>query len=66
MKTGQIVRMFRTIGKYEFRNINWEKDQNLNKTLIVGTSAEIPGSIVPKEKIFFPNGKVAFEVVAPK
>ncbi|MCL5783745.1 MAG: glycosyltransferase family 39 protein [Patescibacteria group bacterium] len=31
-------------GKYEFRSINWDKDQNLTNTLMVGYDKEIPDS----------------------
>ena len=51
-------------GKYEFRRINWNKDQNLEKTLLVGTGEEIPAKAGPiRGEILFPDGEVAFRIV---
>jgi len=51
-------------GKYEFRKIDWSRDQKLEKTLIVGTGEEIPEGAGPlKAQINFPNGEVAFRIV---
>jgi hypothetical protein len=36
---------YSTLGKYEFRKINWDKDQHLPNTLLVGTPAELPDTI---------------------
>lgn len=62
--TGQIERMVRKIGKYEFRNIEWDKEVKTPRTLYLGTPNEIP---YDKEKILkeikFPNGEVAFRIV---
>jgi len=50
--------------KYEFRRIDWGRDQKLEKTLIVGTGEEIPEGARPlKAQINFPNGEVAFRIV---
>jgi len=62
--TGQVERMRRIIGKYEFININWGQDSQLKKTLLIGSPDEIPvnakGII---DTIYFPNGNVAYRVV---
>jgi 4-amino-4-deoxy-L-arabinose transferase-like glycosyltransferase len=61
---GEIMRFGRSFGKYEFRNIDWEKDRNLPNTILVGTPGEIPeraeGLI---KEIKFPDGSVAFRIV---
>jgi len=50
--------------KYEFRRIDWSRDQKLEKTLIVGTREEIPGRVESlKAEIYFPNGETAFRIV---
>lgn len=64
LKTGQVERMRRFIGKYEFRNINWGLDKNLKNTLIVGTADEIPPNAKGLIKtIYFLDGSVAFRIV---
>ena len=35
---------YSTIGKYEFRKINWPQDSHLKNTLLVGTTEEIPSA----------------------
>lgn len=56
--TGKIERMHRIIGKYEFKNINFEKDAGKN-VLLIGTPNEISKEKAFKE-IKFLNGSVAF------
>lgn len=64
LKTGQVERMKRIIGKYEFRNINFEKDSKLKNTLLIGTPQEIPDNASGIIKtIYFLNGSVAFRIV---
>ncbi len=62
--TGQIERMVRKIGKYEFRNIEWDKEEKTSGTLYVGTPNEVPND---REKVIkeikFPNEEVAFRIV---
>lgn len=63
-KTGQVERMRRVIGKYEFRNINFGEDSRLENTLLIGTPQEIPSNATGLIKtIFFLNGDVAFRIV---
>lgn len=58
-----VDRMRRIIGKYEFRNIDYGKDKNLSKTLIIGTPDEIPKEKALKE-IKFLDGSVAFRIAS--
>lgn len=51
------------IGKYSFRPIDWEKDENLKNTLIVGNISDFPKEI--QGKVFTNvDGKTGIEVVA--
>ena len=62
--SGEVLRAERNFGKFEFRNINWSSDQNLKKTLIIGTPDEIPDQTPGLIKnIYFLNGQVAFRIV---
>jgi len=62
---GEIQRENRGFGKYEFRRIDWSRDQNLKNVLLIGAAKEIPenASGLIKE-IKFPDGSVAFRIVA--
>ena len=61
---GSVDRFYRKIGKYEFKNIDLEKDKKLTKTLIIGSSKEIPdGTPRVIKTVYFPDGKVAFRIV---
>lgn len=63
--SGEIMRANRSFGKYEFRNIDWVRDQTLVKTLVVGTPDEIPQDIRGIiSEIHFLDGSVAFRIVA--
>ena len=62
---GEIKRFERSFGKYEFRNIDWEKDKNFKNVLIVGTPQEIPeGATGLIKEVKFLDGQVAFRIVA--
>lgn len=61
--SGQIERMVRVIGKYQFRNINWPQDKNLSETLIIGIPDEIPKEIKVIKEIKFLDGSTAFKFV---
>lgn len=63
-KGGKVKRAERNFGKFEFRRINWEQDQYLSNTLIIGTPGEIPQSTpgIVRE-IRFLNGEIAFRIV---
>lgn len=63
-KNGNVMRMHRVVGKYEFRNIDWENDRNLKNTLIIGAPEEIPAGIEIEKEIIFPNGDIAFRIVS--
>lgn len=49
--------------KYEFRPINWEKDQNEENVLFVGLPKEFPGGIVTIKTIYYLNGEEAIKIV---
>lgn len=61
---GQVDRSFRKVGKYEFRSINYSKDNNTPRTLLIGSPDEIPYDArnIIKE-IKFPNGEIAYRIV---
>lgn len=62
--SGEIQRANRSYGKYEFRKIDWGKDDKLSRTLFVGTPKEIPDGIPGQIKdINYPAGTVAFRIV---
>lgn len=64
LKTGDVERMKRVIGKYEFRNLNYGQDSKLNKTLLIGSPEEIPENAEGLIKtIYFLDGSVAFRIV---
>lgn len=61
---GEINRNARRFGKFEFRNIDWSRDSQLSRTLLIGTADEIPeGSSGLIREIKFPDGRVAFRIV---
>ena len=60
----EVKRELREFGKYEFRRIDWAKDQFLTHTLLIGTPGEIPDSATGKvADIRFLDGTVAFRLV---
>lgn len=62
---GEIQRANRSFGKYEFRNIDWIKDSNLTKTLLIGTPKEIPANTNGiLSEIHFLDGSVAFRIAS--
>ncbi len=63
-KTSNVDRMYRVIGKYEFRRIDWTKDSQREKTIIVAAPSEIPSTVKSVEDIPFPDGKIAFRIIA--
>lgn len=61
---GEIMRSFRSFAKYEFRNIDWEKDKNLTNVLFIGTPSEIPANAQGLMGVInFPDGTNAFRIV---
>jgi len=62
--TGQVERMRRVIGKYEFRDINWNQDKKLKDTLLIGSPQEIPDNAPGLIKnIYYLDGTVAYRIV---
>ncbi len=61
-KNGTVDRMKRIIGKYEFRNIKFEKDSLIPNALLVGTPDEIPQGKNVIREINFPDGRVAYRI----
>lgn len=51
-----------SFGKYEFRQINWEKDKNLPNTLIISRPDKIPGNVPIIHKISYPRRPVVIAV----
>jgi 4-amino-4-deoxy-L-arabinose transferase-like glycosyltransferase len=51
------------LGKYYFKNIEWNEDKVQKNTLIVGSDQEIPDGITPDHVIKDPFGRVLFKVV---
>src|SRR3989344_2928962 len=62
-KNGAIDRFKRVIGKYTFRNIDYSKDVNLQKSLLIGAPKEIPDNAKVVKTIEYLDGKVAFKIV---
>lgn len=61
----EIRRAERKYGKYEFRYLDWEKDSQLQKTILVGTPEEIPADAPGLVKeVKFLDSKIAFRIVA--
>lgn len=61
---GTVDRFYRKIGKYEFMNI-YEKKIFDPKTLLIVAPSEIPqGAGQTKEIIYFPDGRIAYKIVA--
>ena len=61
---GEVERMRRVIGKYEFKKIEWGKDSKFTNTLLIGAPSEIPqgnGSLL--KTIYFPDGSIAFKIL---
>ncbi|OGH03148.1 MAG: hypothetical protein A2798_01830 [Candidatus Levybacteria bacterium RIFCSPHIGHO2_01_FULL_37_17] len=58
---GEIERMTRIIGKYEFRNIDYAVDSKAKNVLLIGTPDEISQNASIKE-INFLDGTVAFRI----
>jgi len=63
-RTGEIDRFYRKIEKYEFTRITSENFKSKN-TLLIGAESEIPaGTGELKKEIFFPDGRLAYKIVA--
>lgn len=61
---GTVARFYRKIGRYEFMNISG-KQFSMKKTLLIGTPSEIPpGTGELKKEIIFPDGRLAYRIVA--
>jgi len=56
------------LGKYEFRDINWNADKQLVKTLVVGGQQDfaLDLNLRPQKVIYYPDGKEAFIIVDPE
>lgn len=61
---GVVDRFYRKIGKYEFMNIT-QKQLTMKKTLLIAAPDEVPiGTGQTKKEIFFPDGKLAYKIIA--
>ncbi len=54
------------LGKYTFRNINYDVDQKLAKTVLVGTPNDFPAELKPNISINYPNLKPAYYIIQTK
>lgn len=61
---GEVDRFDRRIGKYEFKNIDYALDNRSPKTLLIGAPSEIPKGASVIDKIYFPDKRVAYEIVS--
>ena len=62
--TGQVDRMRRIIGKYEFRDINFSQDSRLKNTLLIGSPQEIPANAPGLiQTIYYLDGTVAYRII---
>lgn len=52
-----------SLGKYEFRNLNFSDDKNLNKLLLMGRPEEFPSDTTVQKMIVYPDGQRAFWMV---
>ena len=64
-ETGEVYRFYRKIGKYEFYNINYEREKEFKNTLIIGTPQEILDTNTIYE-INFPDGRIAYKIISTK
>ncbi len=55
-----------TVDKYTFRNINYDVDQKLSNTILVGTPNDFPGEIKPSISANYPNLKPAYYILINK
>ncbi|MBI4058831.1 glycosyltransferase family 39 protein [Candidatus Microgenomates bacterium] len=53
------------LGKYIFRSINYQEDQNLSGVLLVGQKGEFPEKIATLHTVIYPDGKPAVLIVDP-
>lgn len=51
------------LGKYEFRDINWDEDKLIPDVLMVGKPEEFPENVSGVKTVHFPNGEIAFRIV---
>lgn len=62
--SGEIKRALRSFGKYEFRNVDWDKDSQLSNVLLIGTPGEIPQGVEGIiDEVKFLDGNIAFRIV---
>ena len=61
--SGGFVKTRNKFDQYEFRPIDWEKDQHKENILFVGLPEEFPGSISTIKTIYYLNKKEAIKIV---
>lgn len=55
------------LGKYEFRDLNWGADRELQNTLVVGGTKDFDiEKVFPQKTILYPNGQAAWLIVDPE
>lgn len=52
------------LGKVVFKNIDWERDKKLTRTLLAGTAEEFSEEANVIKKIYYPNGEAAYWIVS--
>lgn len=50
-------------GKYEFRPIEWDKEEGQSDTLYVGRPLDFPINVSLKKEVFYPDGRSAMKVI---
>ena len=50
------------LGKYKFKNIEWNKDREEKNSLIISATESIPSVAKPIKEILGPDGKVVFRI----
>lgn len=51
------------LGKYYFKNIDWNQDKKVANSLIVADVREVPNNVLPIKEIFDQSGEVVFKIV---
>ncbi|MBI4039723.1 glycosyltransferase family 39 protein [Candidatus Daviesbacteria bacterium] len=55
-----------TIGKYEYRGLNWNDDKTLKGMLLVGKAADFPEKVNAQKIIYDPAGEPLYKIVDPE
>ena len=61
---GTVDRFRRVIGKYEFANVNFERDSRNSGTLLIAAPDEVPQNVNTISVIKFPDGRIAYKIIS--